>query len=267
MSSSSGTTSVASSPSSEAARPAGGLDAVLVWLGHFVFRYRDYLAPLGVALVVLLSAPRPFAAAGAAGWNAVGVLVALAGQALRVLVIGLAYIRRGGVNKRVAAARLVVDGVFAHSRNPLYVGNFLLLLGLMMIWNSPGGYVLVAVVGLALFAMVRAEETFLLGKFGDEFAAYCARVPRFIPNFRGLRATMARFAFDWKRVLRKEYGTTFSWTTTAVVMLAWERVAWQGLAAATPALVVLAAVWLALALLWATVRWLKKQRRLVSPDY
>jgi protein-S-isoprenylcysteine O-methyltransferase Ste14 len=241
---------------------------IIVRLGHFVFRYRDYLAPVGVALVVLLSAPHQFSAGGplAFWWNLVGVLVALGGQALRALVIGLAYIQRGGAKKSIAAERLVVDGIFAHSRNPLYLGNLLLLLGLMLIWNSLAGYILVAAAAVALFAMVRAEETFLLGKFGGEFEAYCARVPRFLPDPRGLRATLRRFTFDWKRVLRKEYGTTFSWTTTAVLLLALERAEWQGFAAARSVLGGLAVTWVGLALLWATVRWLKKHGRLASPQ-
>ncbi len=256
---------MASSPSSEQASSGSPPDAAIVRLGQFVFRYRDYLAPVGVALVVLLSAPHHLGPPGA-WWNAAGVLVALAGQTLRVLVIGLAYIQRGGVNKTIAAHHLVVDGIFAHSRNPLYVGNFLLLLGLMLIWNSPAGYALVAVAAVALFAMVRAEERFLHAKFGAEFEAYCARVPRFLPDPRGLRATMARFTFDWKRVLRKEYGTTFSWTTTALLLLALERIEWQGFAVARPALRGLVVVWVGLALLWATVRWMKKHRRLASPS-
>jgi protein-S-isoprenylcysteine O-methyltransferase Ste14 len=114
--------------------------------------------------------------------------------------------------------------------------------------------------------MAYAEETFLRGKFGREYDTYSASVPRFVPRLRGLGATASRFAFDWKRVVRKEYGTTFSWTTAALGFLALERVHWDGVHAATPALGVLAAVWLVIALLWFTARRLKQSRRLVSPD-
>lgn len=248
-----------SSPSSE----PGRLDAALIRLGTVVFRYRDYLVPACVAAVVFTTTPR----AGADPWlDVVGLLVACAGQATRVMVIGLAYIQRGGKQKTIAADRLVVDGIFAHSRNPLYVGNFLLMLGLMLIWNSPAGYVLVAAVGVTLLAMTRAEEAFLRGRFGAEFDAYCARVPRFLPDLRGLRATLARFAFDWKRVLRKEYGTTFSWTTAALVLLALQDLERLGLRSARPLLAGLAVVWVGLAALWATTRWMKKTQRLASPD-
>jgi protein-S-isoprenylcysteine O-methyltransferase Ste14 len=240
-----------------------GLDAALIRFGTVVFRYRDYLVPVSVAAVVFTTTPRT----AADPWlDVVGVLVACAGQAIRVLVIGLAYIQRGGKQKTIAADRLVVDGIFAHSRNPLYVGNFLLMSGLMLIWNSPAGYALIGAVAITLLAMTRAEETFLRGKFGPEFDAYCARVPRFLPDLRGLGATLARFDFDWKRVLRKEYGTTFSWTTTVIVLLGLQSVERLGLAAARPTVGCLALVWLGIAVLWATARWMKKTKRLVSPD-
>ncbi|MEO8602632.1 MAG: isoprenylcysteine carboxylmethyltransferase family protein [bacterium] len=262
---------MASSPSSDPAVDAPrltGIDAVVVAIGNFAFQYRDYIAPVSIALAVLLTAPRPFL--GSRGldrwWDLAGVLVSLSGQTLRVLVIGLAYIQRGGKNKQIAADKLVVEGLFAHARHPLYVGNFLLLVGLMMIWNSLLGYLVAASLATGLFCMARAEEIFLRRKFGPAFDDYCARVPRFIPNLRGLRTTLAQFTFDWKRVVRKEYGTTFSWTTTAVVLMVVERLEWDGAAAAAPAIARLAIVWLLLAAAWGTARWMKKTRRLASPD-
>jgi protein-S-isoprenylcysteine O-methyltransferase Ste14 len=252
-------------------RPADApaLERALLAYGNFVFRHRNNLVPAAIALIVLLTRPRPWL--GDERFDAVldtiGILVSLTGQALRVLVIGLAYIQRGGKNKRIAADHLVTDGVFAHCRHPLYVGNFLLLLGLMMIWNSPGAYVIgMGGVGLSLFAMASAEEAFLRRKFGAAYEAYCARVNRFVPNFRGLRQTLADFHFDWKRVLRKEYGTTFSWTTTAVVLIILEHLEWDRWADARGVVIRAALAWLCLAALWGVARWMKKTRRLVSPD-
>jgi protein-S-isoprenylcysteine O-methyltransferase Ste14 len=261
-----------SSPSSEgravALAPPRGFAALVVALGNLCFGYRDYLAPIAIALVVVASAPHPFLGRRALDpwWDAAGLAVSLTGQALRVLVIGLAYIKRGGKNKRIAADRLVVDGIFAHARHPLYCGNFMLLLGLMMIWNSPLGYAVTALLAFGLFSMACAEEAFLRGKFGREYEAYSARVPRFVPRLRGLRDTISQFSFDWKRVVRKEYGTTFSWTTTALALLALERIRWDGFGDARPALYVLATIWLCIGLAWITARRLKQTRRLVSPD-
>lgn len=259
---------MASSPSSDAAAPSTGLDGLLVGFGNLVFRYRNGLAPVLLVAVLLLTRPRPFGGTAAtdALWDIAGVLVALAGQALRVLVIGLAYIQRGGKNRAIAADKLVVDGIFAHARHPLYVGNFLLLTGLMMIWNAPGAYAMLAVAGLALFSMARAEEAFLARKFGAEFDAYCARVPRFIPNPRGLGATLSRFTFDWKRVVRKEYGTTFAFASCVLALIALQWIEWYGIAGLRHALAVLLPIWLLVVLAWAVARWMKKTKRLASPD-
>lgn len=245
-----------------------GLDAALIAFGNLVFRYRNGLAPVLLAIVLAFTRPYMFGGSPAtdALWDAAGVLVALAGQALRILVIGLAYIQRGGKNRTIAADKLVVDGIFAHARHPLYVGNFLLLTGLMMIWNSPGGYAMLALAGLALFSMARAEEAFLSRKFGAEFDEFCARVPRFIPNLHGLGATLARFTFDWKRVIRKEYGTMFAFSSCVLALMALQWIEWDGTAGLSHALAVLLPVWMVVVAAWATARWMKKTRRLASPD-
>lgn len=243
---------------------------LLVAYGRFVFRYRDYLAPLLLFAGVGLTTPRPFL--GDIGWDvwldAVGIGITLCGQALRVGVIGLAYIQRGGQKKQIAADRLVCEGLFAHCRNPLYLGNFLLIAGLTVIWNSVGLYVgVLLVAGVSLLAMVIAEEDFLRGRFGAEFDTYCARVNRFIPRLHGLRATIARFDFDWKRVVRKEYGTTFTWVSMAIVLIGLERLVWLGADAAASVFARGFVVWLGVLCVYLFTRWMKKSHRLESPDF
>lgn len=202
----------------------------MIAIGNFFFRFRDALFP--IVFVVLAIVFRPVfpmenrAADYAA--DALGLAVALVGQALRVAVIGLAYVRRGGKNRRVYADSLVQEGLFAHSRNPLYVGNLLVLLGVMIVHGSPlfllGGTMFYC---FAYCAIVAAEERFLEDKFGDAYRAYCQRVPRFIPVLRGISDTLRGMAFDWRRVVRKEYGSTFTWITCALALLVWED--WRNL--------------------------------------
>jgi protein-S-isoprenylcysteine O-methyltransferase Ste14 len=222
-----------------------------------------------VGLTLIATEPLPFA--GESDWDLlldfVGLALAFAGQALRVLVIGLAYIKRGGRKKTITADRLVCDGVFAHSRNPLYVGNILLVTGLLLIWNSPLAYaVVLSIVVVSFISIVRAEETFLRGRFGAEYEEYCARVNRFVPDFRGFGQTLERFEFDWKRVVRKEYGTTFAWTSIALALIVLEKVIWEGAHAAAHRALVASAVWLCLLGLYLLARWLKKSHRIDSPD-
>jgi protein-S-isoprenylcysteine O-methyltransferase Ste14 len=246
------------------ADPGVALRALIAY-GHFIFRYRNAVVPVVMVLVAVLTGPRQLG--GDARTDvllaAFGLLVSLCGQALRVLVIGLAYIQRGGINKRIGAKSLVTDGVFAHCRHPLYVGNFLLFAGLMLIWNAPAAYVFgLGGVGLSLYAMARAEEAFLHRTFGAEYALYCRRVNRFVPDMRGITETIGRFRFDWKRALRKDYGTAFAWMTTAILLLVVKHVEIEGAAVAGTALRRGLLAWLGVAALWGLVRWLKKTRRL-----
>jgi protein-S-isoprenylcysteine O-methyltransferase Ste14 len=246
-----------------------GVHAVPLAFGRFIFRYRDYLAPL--AFVVAVAAMPPVLFADFEVWDLgldlVGVVVSLAGQALRVIVIGLAYIKRGGRQKTVAADRLVCQGVFAHSRNPLYLGNFLMVSGLLLIWNSPVAYLIILPsFGLALLSIVRAEELFLSRRFGTQYAEYCARVPRFLPRFSGFRQTFAQFDFDWRRVIRKEYGTAFALVSMTLALVVLEKIHWHGLEAALARIRVAAALWLLAAGLWASARWMKKAGWIDSPE-
>ena len=236
----------------------------VTWLGRFVFRYRDYLAPLGLILILVCTRPQPlFNSPQLDLWlDALGLAVATCGQAFRIFVIGYAYIQRGGDQKRLAASRLVCEGIYAHSRNPMYVGNFLLLTGLAIIYHSLFVYlVALPVYVLAILTIIRSEEEFLRGKFGSEYEDYCRRVNRFLPRLHGMRTTLAGLRFDWRRVVRKEYGTTFAWISVALLLIGWEQLHWYG-GAAYGTVRWLAVAWLVVVALYSVARWLKKTRRL-----
>ncbi len=241
--------------------------AVVESAGRFVFRFRDYLVPAGLAAILAFTHPEHlFGSAVVNGWtDVVGFLVAAAGQVLRVAVIGYAYIVRGGANKRLAAPKLVCEGFYAHSRNPMYVGNFLLLGGLAIIYNSRWVYAIALPLAYGgILAIIRAEERFLRGQFGSDYEDYCGRVNRFLPRLRGLQDTLAPMTFDWKRVLRKEYGTTFAWLSGAIFLLIWERLYHFGYRADAAPIQALASAWVVVIAGYGTVRWLKKSTRLDS---
>jgi protein-S-isoprenylcysteine O-methyltransferase Ste14 len=189
----------------------------MVRIGNFLFHYRNGLFP--VAFVLLLWKGRPIFESDlvAAG---VGFGVAMLGQSLRAVTIGLAYIIRGGKKRQVYAEDLVTGGLFAHCRNPLYDGNILILAGVGLAANS----LIFMAVGMPLFlfayrAIVAAEENFLRQKFGQQFDDYCARVNRFLPNLSGIGETLRSMEFNWQRLIVKEYGTTFAWTAGLLVLV------------------------------------------------
>jgi protein-S-isoprenylcysteine O-methyltransferase Ste14 len=198
---------------------------LLARVGSTLFKYRDALFPLVLIMAAFGTRPR---LAGTMRtdhlMDAVGFAVSATGQALRVLVVGLVYITRGGQNRQPWANSLVDGGIFGHSRNPLYVANMVILLGLAIVHN---GWVMYLVV-LPLFAftyvaIVRAEEQYLSARFGGAYDAYCARVPRWMPRLSGFGATIREGSFNWLKVLRKEYGTPFAWISGFMLLLFWEH--------------------------------------------
>jgi protein-S-isoprenylcysteine O-methyltransferase Ste14 len=235
-------------------------------IGSVVFRIRDVLFPV-VLLTVAFGTP-PRIAGGDMSldhWmDAAGPLVSLTGQAFRVLVIGLEYVTRGGQNRQVWAEALVDTGMFAHSRNPLYGANLFLFLGLAIVHNGWAMYLIVLPFFVVVYiCIVAAEEEYLVGRFGDATPTTVAACRDGCRRRAGSPVHCAATEFDWLKVLRKEYGTPFAWTSGLLILLVWEHMAG---AMAPPIgrveLGFIIAIWITLAIGYLVVRTLKLSGRL-----
>jgi len=189
---------------------------MIIKLGNFFFHYRNGLFPLAYALLFVPSQPLLPNDHVAALF---GLLIALTGQSVRAVTVGLDYIVRGGRNRQVYADRLVVGGIFAHCRNPLYLGNYLLLLGVGIAANSRL-FCGLALPGFAFvyWTIIAAEENFLRNKFGGEFDDYCRQVNRLWPRLTGIRATFASMRFNWRRLITAEYGSAYLWMAAIILV-------------------------------------------------
>jgi protein-S-isoprenylcysteine O-methyltransferase Ste14 len=191
----------------------------MVAIGNFFFKYRNWIFILFYAALFIPS--WPIFADKCYIWPIVlGLIVTVLGQLIRGLTIGLAYIVRGGKEGKPYAEGLVTEGIFRHCRNPLYVGNILMLLGVGILANSLIYVAIVIPVFLFIYqAIVLAEENFLRGKFGPGFDTYCQQVNRWFPNLRGLGKTLASMHFNWKRWILKEHTTQFIWLLGITLLL------------------------------------------------
>lgn len=196
----------------------------MIQIGNFFFKYRNFLF---IILYLLLFIPSPpIFGEKTFGQNyylypiILGLLVTVTGQMIRGMTIGLAYIVRGGRDKKVYADQLVTEGIFTHVRNPLYVGNILMLLGVGILANSLIYVAVIMPIFLFIYqAIVLAEENFLRGKFGASFDEYTQKVHRWIPNLSGIGKTFSAISFKWKRWLIKEYNTQFVWLSGIALIL------------------------------------------------
>ncbi len=204
---------------------------MIIRIGDWFFKYRNVAFPIVLLALFTGLPPQPFMGSPVidAWLDLLGLLLALAGSGLRAWVIGLAYIKRGGLDKKVHADTLVSSGMFAVCRNPLYAGNALVLLGLFTVHNNALAWLAgLLFFGVAYWGIVAAEEKFLLQKFGDEYRDYCARVNRFWPDFSHYREAVAGMDFNWRRVVAKDYSTLYTWIMGLMVLISWEHAYWSG---------------------------------------
>ena len=84
------------------------------------------------------------------------------------------------VNPYKPSSVLVTTGIFAHVRNPMYVGLALLVAGIGVALASDWALVMLAIAALLVhFGVVKREERYLETKFGDAYRRYMASVPRY----------------------------------------------------------------------------------------
>jgi protein-S-isoprenylcysteine O-methyltransferase Ste14 len=107
-------------------------------------------------------------------WQAI-----LIGSGLIVVGLGIRAVASGHIRKN---AELATTGPYAYTRNPLYLGSFLLAAGFIVaarnLWLGLAACVVFAIIYLPV---IRAEEAYLRSAF-PEYAQYAAHVPRLFPR-------------------------------------------------------------------------------------
>lgn len=122
-------------------------------------------------------------------WLLVPVYFLLADPTVLSILAGLPLALAGGTLRAWAAGTihknkvLSTGGPYAYTRNPLYLGTFLLGLGVA----TASGQVWLVAVFVAFFALVytetiKREEARLASLFGVDFEVYRRRVPRLFPR-------------------------------------------------------------------------------------
>ena len=237
----------------------------MIRLGNFLFKYRNLVFPLLFFLMILSTEPFLGNRQTATWIYVTGFIIALGGQVIRALTIGLAYIVRGGRDKKVYADTLVTNGIFAYCRNPLYLGNILIVSGLGVVADSAVFYFIgIPLFVLAYVAIIKAEENFLSGKFGEEYRQYCGKVNSLIPDLSGIGTTLKSMTFNWRRLLVKEYGTTYAWITVMIVLIVKNQYLRNGHELPGPVIWFSSLSFIAATIFYSVVRYLKKTRRLVG---
>jgi len=175
--------------------------------GALLFRNRSWL-PVPFLLVALLAPGH----ATAVNWL-VGAVLIVVGEWVRLAGVAAA----GTVTRRRSrdVQRLVTYGIFRWVRNPLYVGNFLIWMGFVVIsgvlWFLPVAIVLFAI---EYTLIVAYEEGVLESIFGREYLDYKQIAPRWIPRPPSQPETGPH---DWGEAWRSEISTFMQYAAFAIV--------------------------------------------------
>lgn len=168
-------------------------------IGEWFFQNRGY-TPVPLAILMLIYSDPSIRSV------LLGALCIVLGESLRIYSIGFV----GSISRTRSdstGSDLINKGPYAFVRNPMYVGNFLLVIGFMIAAKT----FWIGILTLGLFYtqyyfIVRYEESILTSKFGSEYHSYLRSVPRWIP-FGIPTLEELRWPRDFSPALRSERNT------------------------------------------------------------
>lgn len=187
--------------------------------GNFLFKHRGII-PVFVFLICApilcfttsLSFYEEMSTGGRVALVIAAMLISLSGIVVRAYTIGTTPHGTSGRNTdKQVAKQLNTKGVYSIVRHPLYLGNYLMWLGLLVfIMDLPFLIAVSLVYWLYYERIMFAEESFLTREFGQQYIDWSMKVPPFLPKFSQFEKGDVPFHF--KSVLRREYSGIFAIT-------------------------------------------------------
>jgi len=174
--------------------------------GQKLFRYRGQIPVLFLLIELVFLYFHPYRDDPAFYYRSLAYfLVTLLGFLIRIQSIGHAGERSSGRNrKQQVAEELNTSGWYSMVRHPLYLGNFLMWLGLGLYTESVWFILIFCLVYWLYYERIMfTEESFLRKKFGAQYLKWAENTPAFLPRFKNHRNP--EHPFQTLRVLKSEY--------------------------------------------------------------
>ena len=137
-----------------------------------------FLVAIALQLVVPMSFPRSFLTPARILAGAVLIVVGI-----RLVVLARREFAGYGqpTDPGLPTSKFISTGVFAISRNPLYLGGVLFLAGISLAFNAPWVFILlIPSMAACHYILIAPEERYLAAKFGEQYRMYSATVHRWI---------------------------------------------------------------------------------------
>lgn len=198
------------------------LHETMVKHGHTLFRLRSYIPLLFIAplLLAFSESAKVEALVGDVPedlWVLFCFLLSLSGLAIRWVTVGFVPAGTSGRNTQGQRADVLnTSGMYSIVRNPLYLGNFITILGVVL---SIKVWWLALIVSMFFFIymerIILAEEKYLHDKFGAVYDEWRSKTPVIIPNLKLWRPHEMKFS--WRTVLKREYQGLLGMATAFLV--------------------------------------------------
>jgi len=199
--------------SQEKNRYFSSLGDYLQKLGNAFFRWRSYIPLLLIPILLLKLKNLQFVFSNnivEIAYQLVCVFVSFFGEFIRIGTIG--YVPSGTSGRNTKAQRataLNTTGTYSLARNPLYLGNYLIILGISLFSRSWEIVILNSILFAVFYVpIILVEENFLTEKFGEEYRKYTSKAPCFLPRFSLWNP--ANSEWSWRMVIRREHNSIFA---------------------------------------------------------
>ena len=178
--------------------------------GNFLFKYRGQFPVLLFILAIPFIYVTEYTALSSGASNAYmyfAIFFSFLGFLIRFYTIGTTPKGTSGRNtKKQVADELNSSGMYSILRHPLYLGNFLIWLGISVSTINLYFIVIMSLLFWLYYERIMfAEERFLERKFGDEYLNWSNKAPAFIPAIFNFKKSTTSFSII--TVLRREYSS------------------------------------------------------------
>lgn len=176
--------------------------------GNFLFKYRGQFPVILFLLAIPFVWKTDYSSISNYNeklYTIISIMLALVGFIIRFYTIGTTPKGTSGRNTNEQVAEVLnSSGVYAIVRHPLYLGNYLIWIGIACFVFNTAFIVLVTLLFWLYYERIMfAEERFLEKKFGNEYLEWSNKIPAFIPRIS--KFTVSVIPFSIKTVLRREY--------------------------------------------------------------
>jgi protein-S-isoprenylcysteine O-methyltransferase Ste14 len=201
----------------------------MIWkikVGNCLFKYRSF-TPIPLIVMIFIIFKPAYLKEKDFFISLAGFLISLFGETIRILAVGFSFTGTSGRETYLKADALNTTGIYSLVRNPLYIGNYFMFTGLVIVFANIYAILTFTVfLILQYYFIILAEEDYLRKTHGGVYEIYCTEVRRIIPKFKNYKKNQN--LFNPKKVIFKENDSLFNMLIMFLLVLIYKEKLLQG---------------------------------------